>query len=224
MQLSSHFIPAMAYVKGVERLNSPVATEVHAQIQTLIGQAKESALQDHIALALFEKALFPVVAWIDERLALLPAWRQSREWRGLMLQRKFFSTSHAGVTFFERLQALEADEHALREVYVMCLGLGFVGRYSQEPHSMELARLREEHYRQLLSVDVLDKADAYLPLFPEAYRVVSGRSDQRKRSVRTWVAWALVVGVPLAVLGAVVFWSNQNLNTQVMKITKGLLW
>lgn len=224
MSLSSHFIPLMAYVKGVERQASPVATDVHAQVQTLIGQARESAQQEHIALALFEKALFPVAAWIDERLALLPAWRQSRDWRGLMLQRKFFSTSHAGVEFFERLQSLESEDHALREVYVMCLGLGFVGRYSQEPHSMELVRLREDHYRRLLSGDVLGTADAYLPLFPEAYRVVTGGADQKRRSVRTWVGWGLVIGLPLAVLAAVVFWGNQNLNEQVLKITKGLLW
>lgn len=224
MRLSSFFIPMMAYVQGLERLASPVAAQVHENIQSLIGQARDAALQENVSLPVFEQALFPVVAWSDERLARLPAWRTSRDWRGFMLQRKFFSTSHAGVEFFERLQALEPEAFDLREVYVMCLGLGFVGRYSQEPNSLELARLREEHYLHVLSKDGLTSAEAYMPLFPEAYRMVTGRGHEKRRRLRAWLVWSLAIGVPVAVISAFLFWSNQTLNAQVMKITKGLLW
>ena len=224
MRLSSFFIPMLAYVQGLERVASPVAAQVHGQIQSLIAQAREAALQENVSLTVFESALFPVVAWTDERLARMPAWRTSRDWRGFMLQRQLFSTGHAGVEFFERLQALEPEAFDVREVYVMCLGLGFVGRYSQEPNSLELARLREEHYRSLLSRDGLTSAEGYMPLFPEAYRVVTGHGQQKRSMLRAVLFWGLVIGLPLAVIAVFLFWGNQTLNAQVLKITKGLLW
>lgn len=214
----------MAYVQGLDRVSSPVAAQVYELLVAQIGQARESALRHDVDLVLFQDALFPVVAWIDERLARLPAWRQSHDWRGFMLQRKLFSTSHAGVLFFERLQALEPDAQALREVYLMCLGMGFVGRYSQEPASADLAALREEHYRILLSADVNLDMRSDRSLFPEAYRVISGRRQSRWAFTGRWIGWAAVIVLPVFILMGIWFWSDQTLNAQVLKVTKELLW
>ncbi len=214
----------MAYVQGLERVANPVAAQVYEQLVAQIEQARESALRHDVDLALFQDALFPVVAWIDERLARLPTWRQSHDWRGFMLQRKLFSTSHAGVLFFDRLQALEPDAQGLRKVYLMCLGLGFVGRYSQEPASADLAALREEHYRILLSADVNLDMRSDSSLFPEAYRVISGRRQNRWASRGQWIVWAAVIVLPVFILMGIWFWSDQTLNAQVLKITKELLW
>lgn len=224
MQLSSHFITLMAYVQGLERVPNPVAAQVHEQVEALIAQARDSALRQDVDLSLFQAALFPVVAWMDERLARLPAWRQNHDWRGFMLQRKMFATSHAGVQFFERLQALEPGAQALREVYLMCLGLGFVGRYSQEPGSAQLAALREEHYRILLSAHMNLDMRSDMSLFPEAYRVVTGLRRSRLVSPGKWMIWGTVIVLPVLALAGLWFWSDQALNAQVLKITKGLLW
>lgn len=214
----------MAYVQGLERVSDPIAAQVYEQLLAQIAQARESALLHDVDLGLFQDALFPVVAWIDERLARLPVWRQSHDWRGFMLQRRLFSTSHAGVLFFDRLEALEPDAQALREVYLMCLGLGFVGRYSQEPESAQLVALREKHYRILLSADVNLDMRSDMSLFPEAYRVISGRRHSRWASTGQWLGWAAVIVLPVFILVGIWFWSDQALDARVLKITKELLW
>ena len=88
MLLSSIFIPTMAYVQSVEQLVSPDAQVVHEQIQSLILEARAQALGDELTLERFREALFPVVAWCDERLGNLPAWKANHDWRPLMLQKK----------------------------------------------------------------------------------------------------------------------------------------
>jgi type VI secretion system protein ImpK len=106
MKLVALFVPLMAYVQGLERREMPEAHEVHDELQRLIKQARHAALSQEIELQQFHAALFPVVAWVDEYLSLLPSWQEARPWRTLMLQRKLFSTSLAGVQFFDRLEQL----------------------------------------------------------------------------------------------------------------------
>lgn len=173
MKLVALFVPLMAYVQGLERQDMPEAQAVHDELQRLIKQARDTALSRDVELEQFHAALFPVVAWADERLSVLPQWQESRAWRAFMLQRKLFSTSLAGVQFFERLEKLEPNDMDLREVFVTCLALGFVGRYSLNPNSPELMALRQAQYK-LIRPELAGSADnAALPLFPEAYRLVT---------------------------------------------------
>lgn len=222
MKLSTLFVPMMAYVQGLDRQPSPDPSVVHEQLQTLIKSARDQAIAHSVDLQRFHDALFPVVAWIDERLALLPDWHASKAWRAFMLQRKLFATSLAGVQFFERLDALEPNDEDLREVYVMCMALGFVGRFSQNPNSPELVALRQANF-QLLRPEVADEStNALARLFPEAYRLVTGAGGGRKRHINSKAVWLLVVLVPVFLLAGLAFWFDSMLGEQVNEITRRL--
>lgn len=75
-----------------------------------------------------------VVAFLDE-VVLNGDDRTRGEWQRITLQQELFGLTNAGVTFFDKLESLIArrDSAALAdmlEVYLLCLLLGFQGKYS----------------------------------------------------------------------------------------------
>lgn len=223
MKLTPLFVPIMAYVQGLDRQDMPQAQAVHDELQRLIKRARDTALSNEIDLKQFHDALFPVVAWVDERLSLLPQWQGTHPWRAFMLQRKLFSTSLAGVQFFDRLEQLESDDNDLREVYVTCLALGFVGRYSQNPNAPELIALRLNQFR-LLRPEQLDVTDGELAhLFPEAYRLVTGSTAVRQRwRFGSRDFWLLMIVAPIVAIVGLVYWFDYLLGLQVDKLVRML--
>lgn len=222
MNLSTLFVPIWAYVQGLDRSPAPEPEIVYQQLQEQIGTARDQALTQEVSLQRFHEALFPVVAWVDERLSLLPQWHTTKAWRSHMLQRKLFSTSLAGVQFFERLQEIDPKDDDLREVYVTCLALGFVGRYSQNPNSPELVALRLENYQLLRPGFVVGRHGDSTHLFPEAYRLVTNVKAHRTWRLNSTIGRALVFIVPLGVFLALAFWFDRMLGEQVADIIRGL--
>jgi type VI secretion system protein ImpK len=77
---------------------------------------------------------FAVVAFLDE--AILHSKDPVRaEWERLTLQQDLFGQTDAGVVFFEKLEQFRARRDSeqladILEVYLLCLLLGFEGRYA----------------------------------------------------------------------------------------------
>ena len=64
--------------------------QVAEKYNQLIVQAKECGKSAGIPKNHFDKALFPVFAWIDETL-LATGWDQKQDWIKNSLQKKFFN-------------------------------------------------------------------------------------------------------------------------------------
>jgi len=218
MNLSRLFVPLMAYVKGLDRASAPDAAAVHDQLQELIKISREQALSKEISLQRFHEALFPVIAWADERLSLLPSWQATKPWRAYMLQRKLFATGLAGVQFFERLDNVGPKDNDLREVYVLCLALGFIGKYSQNPQSPELANIQQSHYKLIRPEWSSGSRNALVRLFPEAYRLITSSKKGRRwfMSSKALLTWVIIV--PIVVIGGLVYWFDYLLGQQVSQI------
>lgn len=221
MVLTSHFIPLLAYIKALSRQSEPDPADVDAQLQVLIAQARDEAVHNGVPLERFHQALFPVVAWADERLALLPSWRKEFAWRPYMLQRRLFHTTLAGVQFFEQMEKIEEADHELREVFLTCLGLGFMGKYSQTPNSPALLQFTKAQYELVRTHEPGLVAVDGSPLFSPAYRTASGSSKANRR-LGPWSKLALVLFVPLALLGAIGYWFDLQLAHKVSEIAARL--
>jgi len=179
MRLTDYFIPLTALVKGGATSANTSPDTLAAQIDTLVQQAQSRALQDDVDLERFQAALFPVLAWADEHISRSHAWESEHTWQKHLLQRRYFKTGLAGREFFERLEALPANETGIREAYLLCLCLGFMGRYSMSPNSAELANIRVEQYRLLQKTDPTLKAASESALFPHAYAVADTAAGHR---------------------------------------------
>lgn len=221
MLLSSNFIPIMAYVEALPRQLEPDPSEVYELLNSQISQARERALANEVPLERFHQALFPVVAWVDERLALLPHWREQAAWRPYMLQRKLFHTSLAGVQFFEQMEKIDEADHELREVFLTCLGLGFVGKYSQTPNSPALLQFKQSQYALVRSQGATLSTGEDLPLFSPAYRTASGAFKAR-RKLGSGSRLALVILSPVVILAGVAFWFDYQLAVRVSEIAARL--
>lgn len=220
MGLSPLFIPLMAYVKSIERQPHPDAQQVHDQMQALIQIAREQAIVNEVAHDRFSDALFPVVAWSDERLANLAVWRDTHDWRAFMLARKLYATTLAGVTFFERLQALAPEDNELREIFVLCLCMNFLGRYAKNPNDPALVQLRLDNYKLLRPQGVFVADGSDKQLFPEAYRVTSGTGQKRRQQSSSRRLWLLGVVLPIVAIVAIAVAFNHDLSLKINAINQ----
>ncbi len=169
MRLSDYFIPLTALVQANAGSTTLTPEALAEQIDALIQQAQSRALQNEVSLDDFQAALFAMLAWADETISRRHHWPSEHAWQKHLLQRRYFKTGLAGREFFDRLEALPAGETQIREVFLLCLALGFKGKYSMFPNSADLANIRMEQYKLLQKADPAWRAAGETALFPNAY-------------------------------------------------------
>lgn len=207
MPLSDFFMPVIAYMlyflKTVER-QQPVYDQVKADVSRLLGQAEEAVRKGLVSPEDFEASRFAVCAWIDEAI-LNSNWQQKQQWQREQLQRLYYQTTEAGEEFFERLNALGLHQRDVREVYYLCLALGFMGRFHQPGDEVLLEQLKNSNLKMLtgssLGLPTLERKQ----LFPDSYPAETiGPSSVAKRSSFPLLT---IVGIlaPIVLFGALFF-------------------
>lgn len=181
MGLSDYFIPMSAVVKGFDRQKDRAPEALAEQIDSLIQHAQTQALNNGISIDQFQQALFPVLAWADEYISRHHVWDAEHAWQKHLLQRRYFKTALAGREFFDRLDGLPDNDTDLREVYVLCLCLGFMGKYSINPNSGELASIRLAQYNRLQRLNPAWNGTDPEALFPNAYDTAAVNPGQSRR-------------------------------------------
>ena len=176
MQLSDCFMEIIAYTAVVVRANAaaqPAYEQVQNNMQQLIAQSEAMLAGQQISQEDFQLARFAVFAWVDE-IILSSQWEGRQQWQRDPLQLKYYQTTDAGELFFERLNAIGPHQRDVREVYYLCLSLGFSGQYCNPGDDFMLEQLRLSNLKLLtgssMGVPTLDKQS----LFPEAYPTGEG--------------------------------------------------
>jgi type IV/VI secretion system ImpK/VasF family protein len=174
----------------------PSYDQVRRTIATLLEQEKAAAKRRGMLDSQYQEACFAVVAWADETILKHSTWKHHPEWNAFPLQLEYFQTRNAGEEFFERLERLRPEQKEIREVYYLCLGLGFSGRYFLGlEDELKLNHIRREQARQLtLPVEDVQEIDK---LTPQPYEV----SAPGQRPIKPpWTDLLLKVGLPLLIL------------------------
>ena len=152
MQLSESFLEIMAYVccllKTVESAQPPY-DEVKQEISRLLSASEERASRGLVGKDDFHRARFAICAWVDEAI-LSSWWLHKTRWLDDQLQRLHYDTTAAGEEFFERLDAIGPEQRELREVYYLCLALGFAGRYCNPGDERLLEQIKTLQLKILL--------------------------------------------------------------------------
>ena len=183
MRLTDCFIELIAYaayfLKTVDK-RQPAFDQVKADIQRLISKSQESLNYGAFSQEDYDLARFAIFSWIDEAI-LNSSWNEKHLWQGEQLQRFYYQTSDAGEIFFERLNTLGPHQRDVREVYYLCLAIGFMGRYCHEGDEYLLEQLKTSNLKLLTGSSVelfsLEKGE----LFPEAYPVESREVTSPKK-------------------------------------------
>ncbi|HOJ14027.1 MAG TPA: DotU family type IV/VI secretion system protein, partial [Deltaproteobacteria bacterium] len=154
----------------------------------------------------YDAACFAVCAWIDETI-MNSSWEHRQLWMKEPLQLRFYQTTNAGELFFERLGGLGVHQREAREVYYLCLAMGFMGRFVREEDRFLLDQLKTSNLKVLTGSSLGTPQLSSQALFPEAYP--TGEAPSRKGAGRglPLILTAAVAAVPvvLFVVLAVVY-------------------
>jgi type VI secretion system protein ImpK len=214
MRLSDYFMEVLAYstyfLKNVDQKQAPFE-QVKADIQRLLSQSDEWAKRDLFPPAEYDLARLAICAWVDEAV-LNSSWQERDHWKREQLQRLYYRTTDAGEVFFERLNGIGLHQREVREIYFLCLALGFMGRYCHPGDEYMLAQVKSSNLKLLLGSSVglpsLDRTE----LFPEAYLGGTGEPVIPKRRFRFSVATLTCLIGPPVLLGILYLIYNFSLN------------
>jgi type VI secretion system protein ImpK len=201
MHISEMFVDIIAYVvyflKTSSKRQSPY-DQVRARILQLLSESQGRSVD--FPPEDYEQARFAICAWIDEAV-MNSLWNERTAWQREPLQLKFYQTTNAGELFFERLNILAAHQNDVREVYYLCLAMGFKGRYGNVEDGFLLDQLKSSNLKVLtgasIGVPSLKKAE----LFPEAYPVESTEKIPHKALSRFNLPSILMAVFPVALFG-----------------------
>jgi len=144
-----------------------------------------------------EEACFALVAFVDETVLRTP-WAGHDEWLREPLQLQLYRTNKAGDEFFEHLERLRPEQTAAREIYFLCLALGFEGQYAG--HDADRRALMARHYEMLRATGSAIEPGGREPLLPPAYDLQIELGPGRRR--RVWPTLLVIAAGLVALFGA----------------------
>ena len=178
--------------------------QVRHDLAALLEEQETAARRQGMSVQEYQAARFVVISWADEILLQHTAWEPHQRWQACPLQTEYYGSPQAGAAPSEDLQRLLAERPGVREVYTLCLGLGFSGRR----HSGLSDRLLLTNVQDQLSDQDQQAPDAPLllddvwtfnfKLTPQPYEV--------HRSTHWHVRHLLTFAVPLLVVLCLGLW------------------
>jgi type VI secretion system protein ImpK len=189
----------MAYVsyllKSLETKQPPYE-DVKNDIRRLLLESEGYVTRGVVPRDEYDQARFALCAWVDEAI-LGSSWQHKNRWLNDQLQRLHYNTTDAGEEFFERLSNIGLHQRDVREVYYLCLALGFSGRYCNPGDEYNLEQIKTANLKLLLGSSVglpsLERAD----LFPEAYPSGTAELGNQKSQVNSKIVTIVCLAAPL---------------------------
>lgn len=213
MRLASYWIPELEAAYSAFRQNGADAESVKTQLKASLDDTCTKATNDGHPPEHVKNALYATVAWIDE-LAMSFDWPGAAPWRLAPLQRHYFSTTRAGVGFFDRLRALPDPATDVREVFALMLLAGFQGDFAHRPPG-ELQKFRRDLLERVARESGMAPAGNDELLFPGLRS--PGRQATLRRAGPSMAAVALVIG-PLLILLAIYVYLDVQLSHQITQV------
>ena len=199
MRLTDIFMELLAYVAYFNKsvaARQPSYDQVKADITRLMSDIEIRIGQTNIPPDDYDLARFAVVAWVDETL-LSSQWQDKDKWQKESLQRLYYQTADAGEIFFDRLNALGLHQRDVREVYYLCLAMGFKGRFIHEGDDYLLDQLKTSNLKLLTGTSVGIPNLEMGNFFPEAFPVEAEASTPSKSSPRFSRFALICFGAPI---------------------------
>lgn len=200
-RLADLWLPVMMQVHALfQDASRDDANSTGARIVAAVEQAAARSREQGYAPERIEQAKFAIVAWLDETV-MTRDWPGAIAWRLAPLQKKYFSTTRSGVEFFQRLEALDAADAEVREVYGLALAAGFQGHYGGA-NPQALAEYRRGALEDILAAAQVAPLEAGQPLFPLAQPAPQAAGGYRRRVQPVLTTLALIIAPILLLAGA----------------------
>ena len=203
MHLTDCFVELVAYVvyfRKTASMKQPPYEQVKADVMRLLSQSEQWIKKGMFAREDYDQARFAVCAWVDE-IILSSTWDQKGKWQREQLQRIYYNTTEAGEEVFERLNTLGLHQRETREVYYLCLALGFKGRYCKPGDDFLLEQLKTSNLKFLMGSSVGLPSLERSELFPESYPLERAQIAPQKRTLHFSILTILGIATPVLLFG-----------------------
>ncbi len=190
--------------------------QVVSAIQSLEKEAPEYGIEEQDARA----AAFALALFMDEQV-LGSTWVAREQWAGEPLNIILNQDPMGGENFFSKLEGMREGQTAVKEVYLLCLAMGFRGKYATEEMRVQAQKIGEIKKRILESIQStsMDSRDL---LFPEAYIRAKVIEDEIEPAPPWWI-WSSVAAVIVAVLFyLILFWVAGGLPADTVEQLKAI--
>jgi type VI secretion system protein ImpK len=225
MRLTDCFMELIAYVayflKSVDAKQPPYEA-VKSEVDRLITDSWRRSEKGGVPSEDYNLARFAVFAWIDEAI-LNSRWKERGRWQGELLQRIHYQTTDAGELFYDRLNTVNLQQRDVREVYYLCLAMGFTGRHCHPGDEFLLGQLRSSNLKLLTGASVAPPPLDRTVLFPDAY-TDPGKKEFPQSKGKGVSAFALMcVGIPVVLFLFLFIVSRFFLSVQANKLFEMVL-
>jgi type VI secretion system protein ImpK len=165
----------------------PSPSDLRSHLTRMIDEFGRDPIAKSLAPEEFEAARFALVAWIDETV-VRSNWPGRSDWVEDLLQTRLFGTSRAGNEFYVRLDALRPEMIHAREIFFLCLALGFEGQMvGNEGARSELLRQQYEKLRASgLAIDAAAPQHLAEPAYETSIEVHGGAGRRLWPILTTW--------------------------------------
>jgi type VI secretion system protein ImpK len=182
---------------------APFREQVMGGLQTLARDAETMGIDRQDA----QEASFALSVLLDELVAK-SEWLAKTQWMQEPLGRTLHNDPQGGVTFFDRLSRLEERQKEVKAVYLVCLALGFEGKFAELDPAIRREKVAEIRLTLLRAVHP-EPADRLRRLFPDAYRPAYPIEEPR-RPMPGWVLATSIAAivVSLVIYGLLLWWAS----------------
>ena len=200
MRIVDCFTDVILYARKLARGDISVESgeQARTKLVSLFDESERLSKEHEYEGSMYTDAMYPIVAFIDE-LFLTSSWEFRREWQQEPLQRVYFNTTNAGASFYDRLNVLNkfGPDKDVREVYALCMGLGFKGKYFRGEDRKVYEEIKAFNLSILLPDEIQQDIDT-ATLFPFAYK---GHSEEGGSGFNPRLnIYPVLIGVPVAVI------------------------
>ncbi len=202
------------FVRGEQEIVEVDA--VHHALINLFEASQQLAESQDMTDEFYQQAKFPVVALVDELLQC-SSWEQKSDWSLNPLQRQFFETTSAGAEFYDRLNVLNkfGPDRDIREVYALCLGLGFRGKFFRGEDRKAYEEIKAFNLSLLLPDEAQRNIDS-ATLFPFAYK---GHEDSENHSFKARLnIYPVVIGIPIIIIVSLILYYQLSVSALLDEI------
>jgi type VI secretion system protein ImpK len=173
--------------------------QVLGALQRIIGEAAENGIEREDAI----EARYALALFMDEQVSL-SEWSGRAQWSGEPLNTVLLNDPQGGVNFYHHLEQMGERQKAVKRIYLLCLALGYRGKYAELDPTQQAAEIGNIRQKTLRSIqEPLDQRDV---LFPEAYQEAEPLEGQVPPPPKWWIAASAGATVLLILIWIVMFW------------------
>lgn len=204
MSLCTPIFGCAAVLPREEGDPQPEYLQFRQQVVTALQDLEKQAADNRIDGEDVKEASYALALFMDEQV-VGSEWEAKEQWAAEPLHIVLHQDAEGGVNFFRRLESFGDRQGDVKEVYLVCLALGFRGKYAAEELRRQATRIDEIKQSVLKSIRPasMDKEEM---LFPDAYRVADQIEDEVEPPPRWWLYASLgTVAVSLLLWVAMFF-------------------